>query len=95
MTDPDEIEISPWIRRGGMLVNAYCLDADDPDHVYNQIVAQGKEPENYGIKHPYTEEFEGRNRSSLIVEIIKLRKELEGWARADAMGVLNQFQRKY
>lgn len=92
MSDTDSIEVRPWVKRGCMLVNTSALDIDDPDHVYNQIVAMGKEPEEYGINHPYTEEFEGRTRASLIAEIIQLRKDLVGWAKADAMGVINQYQ---
>ena len=88
----DDVIVRPWIKRGHMLVNALALDIDDPDHIYNQILAQGKEPEAYGYKHPYTEEFEGKNRDELIREIIQLRKEIEGWCRADASGLL---YRKY
>ncbi len=44
----NEITVRPWIRRGGMLVNASALEIDDPDHVYNQIKAQGGKPVDYG-----------------------------------------------
>lgn len=86
MSENTEIEIRPWIKKGVMLVNAYALDISDPDHVYNQILAMDKRPEDYGIKHPYAEEFENRSREELIEEIIKLRDELTGWVKADAFG---------
>lgn len=84
------VEIRQWIRHGGMLVNAAALDWDDPNHPYNQIIAQGEKPEDFGYRHPLTKEFEGKTRDELIREIAALRKELEGWARADAMGVLRR-----
>lgn len=57
----DEIEIRPWINKGGgMMVNAEALDITDPDHVYNQILAQGKKPEDYGFNHPYAELYEDK-----------------------------------
>lgn len=88
----DDIVVRPWVHRGSMLVNAEALDIDDPDHIYNQILAQGVEPEDYGYKHPHTEEFEGKTRADLIREIVQLRKEIEAWCRADASGML---YRKY
>lgn len=97
MTEPvtiakDDIVVRPWVHRGSMLVNAEALDIDDPDHIYNQILAQGVEPEDYGYKHPYTEEFGDMSRAQLIKEIVQLRKEIEAWCRADASGML---YRKY
>lgn len=88
MEKPEEVEIQVWVHRGMMMVNAYALDFDDDMHPYNQIVNKGLDPEDYGLKHPLTAEFEDKSRSQLIHEIIKLRKEIEGFWKADAMGVL-------
>jgi len=86
----DEVEIKVWSRRGGMLVNTYALDITDAEHPYNQVVAQGKRPEDYGIQHPYEEEFGDKSRTQLIEEIISLRREIEAWVRADAAGLLTK-----
>jgi len=81
----DDIEIRPWIPKGGgLLVNAEALDIDDPDHVYNQILAQGKKPEDYGFNHPYAELYEGKTRGELIHEIVSMRKEIEALYRESA-----------
>ena len=42
--DLNEVTYKPWVKRGIMMVNAECLDIDDPDHIYNQIAAQGVKP---------------------------------------------------
>ena len=82
-----EVIIKPWISKGGgMMVNAEALDIDDPDHVYNQILAQGQQPENFGYKHPYAEEFGAYSRDQLIHEIVSLRKEITSLHRASAAG---------
>ena len=75
------IEIKPWVKRGGMLFNTSCLDIEDPEHIYTQIVALGKRPEDYGYKHPFAEEFENYSRDQLITEVISLRKSLEALER--------------
>ncbi len=72
----DEIEIRPWVRRGSMLVNTSALEIDDEDHIYNQILALGKRPEDYGYEHPYAAEFGEKSHGELVQEILKLRKEL-------------------
>ena len=82
----DEIEIRPWVKRGIMIVSAEALAIDDPDHIYNQIVAQGKTPEDYGYQHPYAHEFEKCSRDQLIHEIVLLRKEITSLHRASAAG---------
>ncbi|AGR48127.1 hypothetical protein SmphiM12_495 [Sinorhizobium phage phiM12] len=86
----DEVKIQVWINTGEMLVNTYALDPDHPKHPYNQILAEGKRPEDYGIHHPYEEEFGDKSRAELIEEIVRLRIELEGWAKGDAMGVIGK-----
>lgn len=80
---PTSITIDYWVKRGIMKVNAYALDADDPDHPYNQALRQGADPADFGIEHPLNKEFESKTRGELIAEIIKLRKELysrEKWS---------------
>ncbi len=89
--DPNElVEIQVWIKEGGMLVNAYALEPNHPMHPYNQIVSQGKRPEDYGIMHPYFEEYGKKTKNQLIEELVSIKKELESWARADAAGLINQ-----
>lgn len=90
-TDKDsreEIYIRMWVRRGeGIMVHAEALDIDDPDHVYNQIIYQGKIPEEYGYHHPYGEEFKDKTREQLIQEIVNLKKEINNLYRI-AGGIL-------
>lgn len=71
-----DIQIKVWIKRGNMLVNTSSLDVDDPDHPYNQIVAQGGSPDDYGYENPKFDEFKGLTREQLIDQILKLRKDL-------------------
>lgn len=84
MSNKEEVvEIREWIGKGaGIMVSAYALDPNDPDHVYNQIVAQGKNPEDFGIFHPYTEEYKDKSRSDLIFEILELKKEIKSMYRS-------------
>jgi hypothetical protein len=79
------VEVKYWVKRGGMLVNTTALDIDDPDHVYNQILSQGKRPEDYGYRHPLNEEFGDKTRDELIAEIVELRKEMDIRERYGAM----------
>lgn len=71
-----EITIRQWVKRGVFLVNADALDHDDPDHVYNQIKAQGVDPEDFGYHHPLHERFKDMSRSALIDRIIELEREI-------------------
>jgi hypothetical protein len=72
----DEVSIKTWTKRGISMVNTFALDYDDPDHPYNQIVSQGKDPEEYGIEHPLDELFKNYSRSKLIERIVTLEKQL-------------------
>lgn len=76
-----ELTYDIWLKCGTMMVNRDALGADNPDQTYNYIKAAGFEPEDYGIKHPYTEMFENKTRDQLISEIIELRREIEALAR--------------
>lgn len=81
MTDTTSIEIRKWVHRGTMLVNAECLNHDDPDHPYNQAIAQGVRPEDYGLIHPLSERFAGLSRGQLIQKIIDAEKQIEDYIR--------------
>lgn len=72
----DTVNIKVWTKRGNMYINTSALPYDDPDHEYNQIVAMGLIPEDFGIKHPLEHEFGNKSRGELIAEIMQLRKEL-------------------
>lgn len=78
----DSISIQAWVKRGGMLYNTGCLEYDDPMHPYNQIIAQGHRPEDYGVYNPVHEEFKGKTRHELIDEVLYLRKQVEAYAAA-------------
>lgn len=51
-----------------------ALDGTHPTHPYNQALAQGVDPTEYGIRNPLEEEFESYSRDDLIREIIQLRR---------------------
>lgn len=88
VNEDGEISCTVWVKRGGMLVIRHALDHDDPEHLYNLIVAKGLNPDEYGVKHPLEEEFADKSRSQLIEIIDKQRKELEAWAKAGVSGLL-------
>lgn len=81
MTDPHQIEIRQYAKRGSILLNTYALGPDDPEHVYNQVKALGLRPEDYGVLHPMTEYFAHRSRDELIEEIIDLRRSVLAYER--------------
>jgi len=77
----DSVSIKTWHSSGdGLMVNTYALGYNHPMHPYNQVIAQGKRPEDYGIKNPLEEEFASKSRNQLIEEIIALRSEINGRA---------------
>jgi hypothetical protein len=78
----DQIEIRQWVKRGIFIVNVDALDIDDPDHPYNQCIAQGGIPEQFGLYHPEHERLEHMSREQLIQEVISLSqqvKQMEKW----------------
>ena len=79
------ITIRPWVKKGGMLVNATALDIDDPDHIYNQIVDQGGIPEEHGYQNPLSEQYKDFTRGQLLREIHSLTKEIEAMHRVSVM----------
>ena len=80
------IRLSHWIRRGNMLLNASCLDIDDPEHLYNQALEQGVDPTDFGIEDPLEEMFGDWSVGKLRREVYNLRKELESVLRWQAAG---------
>lgn len=74
-----EIQIRKWVKRGSMMINVDSLDADDPMTPYNQALAQGVKPEDYGLKHPLEEEFEGKSRGELLTLIAGLRASIQSY----------------
>lgn len=77
----NQVSYRQWVKRGIMMVNTESLEPDDPDHIYNQIAAQGVAPEDFGVENPYEQMFNDKSRSDLIKEILLLRKGYEGLAR--------------
>lgn len=76
-----EIQIREWWNPGGgMMYNTYALDPDHDMHPYNQAIAQGVVPEEYGIENPYKEiantKYKEYTKERLVGEIIKLKKEI-------------------
>ena len=80
-TNKESVQIKQWAHRGNMLVNTSALGYNDPEHPYNQIVAQGCRPEDFGIEHPMANRFDGVSRGQLIEEILQLEAELESRER--------------
>lgn len=86
MSTKDTIEIKEWYAPGGdMMYNCYGLDPTHEMHPYNQALAQGVRPEDFGIEHPYEEMFKDKTRGQLIHEVMSLRKELYELHRMSAM----------
>ena len=77
MGSAEEVHIQQWVRSGEMLYNTAGLDISHELHPYNQALAQGVIPEEFGIEHPYTEEYGNKSRGELISEIVDLKKQLE------------------
>lgn len=75
----DVLQYTEWVQRGAISVRRDALDYDDPDHLYNRIVALGYRPENFGVEHPLKLAFESYTREMLIDEIVNQRKELKAW----------------
>jgi len=89
MSETREVHVKQWWSNGGgMMINTSALDPDHEMHPYNQILAQGERPEDFGVRHPFAERFDGKSRDELIARIIQLEKEVVAYAKADAMGVL-------
>lgn len=81
LTVAKDIKIQQWIRQGGMLYNTDGLEIEHDMHPYNQALAQGVIPEEYGIHHPYALEFMDKTRDQLIAEVVQLRKQVEALER--------------
>jgi hypothetical protein len=74
------MEINVWAKRGSLRVRTDCLPFDDPDHPYNQIIAQGEIPEDYGFEHPkialFEKRFGGLSRPQLYQMIVDLEADV-------------------
>ena len=70
-----------WIKNGSMIFNRDCLSHSDPMHLYNLVQSHGLNPDDYGIVHPRTGEFDGWSRDRLVSEILTLRDTIESAAR--------------
>lgn len=79
---PKTIELVVWVKDGEMLVNSSALHHSHPMHPYNQIVAMGLSPEDYGIDHPLEMEYGHLSRGELISKIDELSREIEAMHRA-------------
>ena len=71
------LHYSSWVKRGEMLCSRESLNPNDPENLYNYISAAGICPEDFGLKHPYTERFEGKTRAQLISQIVELGQTIE------------------
>lgn len=75
MNNPKTIEYPQWYKRGGMLYNRDCLDANDPEQTYNYILREiGVDPELYGIEKPKNIKEEALENG--ILELEKENKRL-------------------
>lgn len=79
------LEYDVWVKRGLMIVNRNALDIDDLDHLYNQIVAAGLEPEAFDIFHPVAEQYKDFTRAQLINQITSLTRDLHDLHHASGM----------
>jgi hypothetical protein len=70
------IQIKQWMKVACGMVRCDALDANHPMHPYNQALAQGVIPEEYGIENPRAVEFADYSRADLINEILQLRRML-------------------
>jgi hypothetical protein len=81
-TRPETIDVPVWVKQGGMLIRRDALGPDDPDQTYNYIKnTMGLRPEDYGVYHPYDQEFARMSREQLIDEVIELRRAVEAYER--------------
>ena len=64
-----------------MIYNRDCLGHDDPFQIYNLVESHGLNPDDFGIKHPRTGEFDGWSRDRLVNEILKLQDTIESAMR--------------
>jgi hypothetical protein len=78
MSEAKTVQIQEWIHEGYMIIRADALEPEHPMHPYNQLLAQGVKPEDYGIEEPFADRFRRYTRSQLIRRIVELENELIG-----------------
>ena len=83
-----EISYKVWAKQGDMLVRSEALPYEHPDSVWQQLIAQGVNPEDYGFLHPLEERFGKLSRSDLINKILDLECEITGRERAYNYGAI-------
>ncbi len=49
MQGPSEVSYQEWVKKGGMMVRAESLKPHQEGSVYQQLLNQGVNPEDYGI----------------------------------------------
>jgi len=77
-----EISIQTWYKPGGsMMYRCDALEPDHPMHPYNQALAQGVVPEDFGIANPFTSRYKKMSRQDLERRLYELEQELEAYAR--------------
>lgn len=78
---------SQWVSKGMVMkVDRDCLDHDDPEHLYNEIITLGRDPADFGVTHPLAEQYKDYTREQLInmvaelsSEVTDLHKQLARW----------------
>jgi hypothetical protein len=79
MNNSKEIEIPVWWNMGnGRSIRRDALPGDHPECTYNYIKnTLGLEPEEYGVLHPIMGKYQDMTKEELLLEISKLKIELE------------------
>lgn len=78
-----EIDYKVWVCGGVGMINRTCLDASHPYSLYQCLLAMDLKPESFGVYSRHDlDEIRAMSREALIKEVIHLRSELEGLARA-------------
>lgn len=76
----DQLNISMFVSRNGMILNRRCLNYDDPDQIYNYIKSTyNVDPEDYGIQKPFPsdEHLNELTKEQLIKVIQEMRCHIE------------------
>jgi hypothetical protein len=79
MNNPKSIDVPVWWDMGnGTSVRRDALPGNHPECTYNYIKnVLNLDPEDYGILHPVMGEYQNMTKEELLLEISKLKAELE------------------
>lgn len=79
MTKPESIDIPVWWEMGnGRSLRRDSLPSDHPECTYNYVKNVLRvDPEDYGIMHPIMGKYQNMTKEELLLEISKLKIELE------------------